>query len=107
VDKAYFLSDERLDELKLRELFERQIITDRAFSKMFHITKEQISLVEKQTGALVGTAVDFWHNGGWLKKMILPEASSTICPQYPNHTMPSSLWRKVVRPQLDVQSGGK
>lgn len=107
VDRTYFLPDGQPDEEKLRDLLEEQIITDRRFSKMFHITKDQISIFDRQSGVPIGVAVDFWYYGGWFKKMILPEASSTICPGYPHHTMPSSLWRKVVNPQSDAHSGGR
>lgn len=107
VDRTYFLPDGQPDEEKLRELIEEQVITDRDFSKILHITKDQISLFDRQAGVPIGTAVDFWYYGGWFMKMILPDASSRICPGYPHHTMPSSLWRKVVRSQSDVNSGGR
>lgn len=107
VDKTYFLPDGQPDEEKLGNRFDRPSVVDRTYSKVFHITKYQRSIVDKQTGNNLGTATDFWHYGGWFMKMILPDASSTVCPQYQKHAVSSSLWREVVHPRVDVQSGGQ
>lgn len=108
IDEAYFLPNGQPDEKKIREQLLDRVVgePDRTFSTLFHITKDQTFLVDKQTGARLGSATDFWYYGSWIKKKILPEASSTICPQYPNFSVSSSLLQEVVRPRADTQLGG-
>jgi len=106
VDKAYFLPDGLPDETKIREqLLDRTGEPDRAFSTLFHIAKYQTVLIDKRTGERLGTATDFWHYGGWFQASLLHLGGSTICPQYPNFSVSSSLLREVVRPQNDMHLG--
>lgn len=103
VERAYFLPDGRPDEKRLQERVDWVGEPDRTFSTLFHITKNQDLLVDKRTGEQLGTATDFWYKGGWFKRIILPDALSTICPQYPNYSVSSSLLREVVRPETNTQ----
>ncbi|MBS0182662.1 MAG: hypothetical protein JSS39_09690 [Nitrospira sp.] len=107
VDSTYFLPNGRPDEKKLLERFEWHTTTDRAFSKVFHITKHQGVLLDKENGEPLGMATDFWYYGGWLHTTILIEAPADSCPQYPHHTVSGDLWRQVIRPKIDTQLGGK
>lgn len=107
VDKTYFLADGRPDEEKLRNLFNWQTTTDRAFSEVFHITKNQGAIVNKQTGERLGAATDFWYYGGWINATLFGYLSSSTCPQYPHHSVSSSLWQQVVRPKSDSQREGE
>lgn len=107
VDKTYFLADGRPDEEKLRSLLDWQTRTDRAFSKMFHVTKNQGTIVDKHTGDHLGTATDFWYYGGWVNATIFGHLSSSTCPQYPHHSVSSSLWQQVIRQKPDSQKGGQ
>lgn len=106
VDRTYFLPDGQPDEEKLGHRFDRPSIVDRAYSKVFHITKYQRSIVDKETGDNMGTATDYWYSGGWLKKAVLPDSASEVCPRYPNHTVSSSLWKKVILLRSEAKSGG-
>jgi hypothetical protein len=102
VNKAYFLPDGRLDEKELQKRFERQTSIDRGFSKLFHITKHQLAVRDKQTGDQLGTATQFSYFGGWLYTTILIEAAPNPCPQF--HPDPyESIWREVVRPKTSEQ----
>ena len=104
IPATYFLSTGQPDEKKVHEDFvDWEGEPDRAFSRLFHMTKNQDVLLDKHTRARLGTATDFWFYGGWLNVMVLPGASSTICPQYPNFSVSSSLLREVVRPQTTTQ----
>jgi hypothetical protein len=108
IDKAYFLPDGRLDEKKI--LLERltwQTTVDRAFSKMFHIVKNQSVLIDKENRQQLGTATDFWHYGGWLHRTIFMDATADTCPQYPHHTVTTSLFRLAVHSEVDSLTGGK
>ena len=108
VDNAYYLPDGRLDAKKLLlERLDWQTTTDRAFSKVFHITKNQSVLLDRKNGEQLGTATDFWHYGGWLHTTIFIEASADTSPQYPHHTVSSRLWRLVVHSKVDSPIGGK
>jgi len=107
VDRVYFLADGRPDEENLRNLFDWRTTTDRAFSEVFHITENQGSIVDRQTGDLLGTATDFWYYGGWINATIFGHLSSSTCPQYPHHSVSGSLWQQVVRPKPDSQRGGQ
>jgi hypothetical protein len=103
IPTTYFLPNGQPDDNKIRDLLlDRVGEPDRNFSKLFHITKYQTVLVDKRTKERLGTATDFWYKGGWLKKTILPDALSTICPEYPNFTVSSSLLREVVRPERNT-----
>jgi hypothetical protein len=82
VDQAYFLPDGRLDEKKLLERFDMQLTMDRTFSKIFHMTKHQGFLIDKESGEHLGTATDFSYFGGWLHTTILIEAAPDPCPQF-------------------------
>jgi hypothetical protein len=104
IPATYFLSNGQPDEKKIHEDFvDWEGEPDRAFSRLFHMTKNQDSLVDKHTRERLGTATDFWHYGGWLKVMVLPDALSTICPEYPHFSVSNSLLREVVRPQTTAQ----
>jgi hypothetical protein len=106
VNKAYFLPDGRLDEKKL--LLERlhwQTTMDRAFSKLFHITKHQGVLVDKENGEHLGMATGFSYFGGWLHTTILIEAAPDPCPQF-GRDLYGTLWRQVVRPRTETNLGG-
>lgn len=108
IDRAYFLPNGQPDEKKIREqLLDWVGEPDRTFSTLFHITKNQDLLVDKHTGERLGIATDFWYYGGWLKKKLLPEGASTICPQYPNFSVSSSLLGEIVRPQTGAHLGGQ
>ena len=108
IDRAYFLPSGQPDEKKIREqLLDWVGEPDRDFSTLFHITKNQDLLVVKHTGERLGTATDFWYYGGWFQVSLLHLGGSTICPQYPNFSVSSSLLRGVVRPQADTQLGGQ
>jgi hypothetical protein len=99
VDNSYFLPNGQPEEKKLFELLDWQTAVDRSHSNVFHIQKYQGTLSEKQTGNRLGIATDFWYKGGWLTRLVLPDGSSTICPQYPNYTVSSSLWREAIHPR--------
>lgn len=101
VDKAYFLPDGQHDEKKLRERLDMQLTMDRTFSKLFHMTKHQGVLVDKENGAHLGTATDFWYYGGWLYTTILIEGSEDTCPQF-DRDIYTSLWRQVIRPRTEA-----
>jgi hypothetical protein len=107
VEKAYFLPDGRLDEKKLEERVDWVEKPDRTFSMLFHITKNQDLLIDKRTSEQLGTATDFWYYGGWFQASFLHLGGSTICPQYPNYGVSSSLLREVVRPRPDMNLGGQ
>ncbi|MEW6248540.1 MAG: hypothetical protein AB1555_17800 [Nitrospirota bacterium] len=107
VDKTYFLANGQPDQAKLQEIFERQIKNDRSFSRIFHITKAQLSIVDRQTGDRLGTATDFWYYGGWLNATLFPQGSSRTCPEYPNHSVYNILWQQVTRLKSDTPVGGK
>ncbi len=82
VDKAYFLPDGRLDEKKLLERFDWQTTMDRDFSKVFHMTRHQGVLFDRENGEQLGTATEFWYYGGWLHTTILIEDAADTCPQF-------------------------
>lgn len=98
VDKAYFLPDGRLDEKKLLERLDWQMTMDRAFSKLFRITKHQGTLIDKETQERLGTATDFSYFGGWLHTTILIEAAPDSCLRFSQEVY-DTLYREVVRPK--------
>ena len=98
VDKTYFLPDGRLDEKKLLERFEWQTTMDRAFSKVFHMTKHQGVLLDRENGEHLGMATDFSYFGGWLHTTILIEDAPDPCPQF-GRDVYSALYRQVLRPK--------
>jgi len=101
---TYFLPNGQPDEKKIHEDFvDWEGEPNRAFSRLFHMTKNQDVLLDKHTREPLGTATDFWYYGGWLKVMVLPGALSTICPQYPHFTVSNSLLREVVRSHTTTQ----
>ncbi len=105
VEKAYFLSDGRPDEKGLQERVDWVGEPDRTFSTLFHITKNQVFLVDKRTGDRLGTATDFWYYGGWFQASFLHLGGSTICPQHPKFGFYGSLLQEVVRSQTDTNLG--
>ena len=109
IDRAYFLPNGQPDEKKIREQLLDRVVAepDRTFSTLFHITKDQTFLVDKQTGERLGTTTDFWYYGGWFQASLLHLGSTTICPQDPNHDVYSDSLRDVVRPRVDTQLGGQ
>ena len=109
VEKEYFLPNGQPDEKKIREQLLDHVVgePDRAFSRLFHITRDQTFLVDKQTRERLGTAIDFWYYGGWFMASLLPLGSSTMCPQDPKFGFSGSLLREVVRPQADAHLGGR
>lgn len=102
VDKAYFLSDGRLDEKKVLERFQWQTTMDRAFSRVFHMTKHQGVLIDKENGEHLGMATGFSYYGGWLHSTILIEAAPHPCPQF-GRDLYGTLWREVVRRKTSEQ----
>lgn len=107
VEKTFFLPDGHLDEKQLSGRFDRLTAMDRSFSKIFHIAKHQLSIVDKQSGEQLGTATQFSYFGGWLHTTILIEAAPDPCPQF-GRDIYDSLWRQVVHQKTDnVRSGGQ
>ncbi len=107
LDRAYFLADGQPDQEQLRRLYDRVSKDDRDFSSIFHITKTQLSILDKLTGEHLGTATDFWYYGGWVNATLFPLGSSSTCPEYPNHSVYNSLWQRVIRPHSGSPAGGK
>lgn len=106
VDRTYFLPDGQQDEKKLLDLLDWKTRVNRDFSKLFRITKYEGVLADPQTRERLGSATDFWYQGGWLTKVVLPDSASEVCPRYPNHTVSSSLWKKVILLRSEAKSGG-
>jgi hypothetical protein len=107
VDKAYFLPDGRPDEEKLQERVDWHYALDRSYSTTFHITKTEGTLSDKKTSDRLGTATGFLHYGGWIEASILRLGAYTQCPQYPNGSEISILWREVIHPGSDAHEGGE
>jgi len=107
VNKEYFLANGQPDQQKLDKFYDRSRKIDREFSPFFHITKAQLILSDRQTGQQLGIATDFWYYGGWVNAMIFPQGASSTCPEYPNHTVSSSLWRQAIRMNANPIAGGK
>ncbi|MGE3154315.1 MAG: hypothetical protein AB7G48_16350 [Nitrospiraceae bacterium] len=103
VDKTYFMPDGRLDEKKLLlERLDWQTTMDRAFSRVFHMTKHQGVLIDKENGEHLGMATGFSYFGGWLHTTILIEAAPDPCPQF-GRDLYGTLWRQVVRQNASEQ----
>lgn len=107
VEKTYFLPDGRPDEKKLQERVDWHYTLDRSYSTTFHITKTEGTLSDKKTSDRLGTATGFLHYGGWIEASILRLGAYAQCPQYPNGSEISTLWREVIRPISDAQAGGQ
>ncbi|MGE3154320.1 MAG: hypothetical protein AB7G48_16325 [Nitrospiraceae bacterium] len=105
VDKTYFMPDGRLDEKELQKRFDRQTSIVRGFSKVFRITKHQLSILDRQTGDKLGTATQFSYFGGWLHTTILSEAAPDPCPQFSPDPY-EKIWQEVFRPKTETNSGG-
>lgn len=107
VNRSFFLPNGQPDQEKLVKFYDRTRKVDHEFSKLFHITKTQLFLSDKQSGKQLGIATDFWYYGGWVNATVFPQGSSITCPEYPNHSVSSSLWDQVIRSKEGPTVGGK
>lgn len=104
VDKAFFSADGRPDQKKLAERFDGSMKFDDHIHHIFHIKKAQGSVVDKQTGEVLGTAVNFSYFGGWLSAYLFPQGPPDVCPGY---SVYGDLWHEVIRPAQKPAVGGK
>lgn len=98
VEKEYFLSDGRPDELKLADRFTQPQTFDRDFSTLFHIARFESTIQDKQSGEILGRAISLSHYGGWLFAYIFPLGSAATCPE----RVHTAIWNEVIKPKKIV-----
>jgi hypothetical protein len=54
------------------------------YSSLFHIDNAGYTYANKQSGQLLGEAIDFRHWGGWVRRNLSPHKSATSCIDYSN-----------------------
>lgn len=96
VDQSYFRPDGVPDDKKLLDRYVQSSKWNRDFSSWAHITKIEGVIQERETGELLGTAIDYLYGGGWINSRIAP-MSSTTCPNYPNHSIHTSIWVEIFK----------
>lgn len=96
VDQSYLRPDGVPDDKKLLDRYVQSSKWNRDFSSWAHITKIEGAIQDRETGELLGTATDYLYGGGWINSRIAP-MSSTTCPNYPNHSIHSSIWAEVFK----------
>lgn len=96
VDQSYFGSDGVPDDKKLLDRYVQSSRWHPDFSSWAHITKIEGAIQDRETGELLGTAIDYLYGGGWINSRIAP-MSSTTCPNYPNHSIHTNIWAQIFK----------
>jgi len=103
VDETKFLANGEPDEQELKDRFSGPMKFDDGFSRLFHITKSEGFVQDKQNGETLGAAVKFAYYGGWISAFLFPEGPPTVCPGITTY---SNLWREVIKPKQGIKEGG-
>lgn len=56
--------------------------TPGTYSSLFHIDNAGLAYLHKQSGQVLGEAIDFGHWGGWIRRNLTPHNSATGCLDY-------------------------
>ena len=95
VEKEYILADGRPDEKKLADRFTQPHQFDPAFSPLFHITRFESTIQDKQSGEVLGRATSLSHSGGWLSAYLFRLGNATECPK----RVHTAIWMEVIKPK--------
>lgn len=99
VGKDYFLQNGRPDGAKLGVLIDNPHKTDNEFLPILHIKKIETAVQEKQSGATLGTATDFYYKGGWVSRTLFVDGGGTSCPAGAHSSVNSALLWEVIKQQ--------
>lgn len=109
IEKAYFRSDGQPDREKLAGRYVGHLKANKDFSRLFHISKFEEAIEDKQTGEVLGTATSFSYFGGWVNAFLFPHGPPNNCPAGENGTglsVYAVLWREVMKPKSVFSEGG-
>jgi len=107
VERMYFLENGQPDGKKLSARYSQPNKYDRDFSSIFSVRKIESSIKDQRTAEILGTATDFSYYGGWINANLFPQGPPDTCPQSPNHSVHTLIWREVIKPKTDSPVGGK
>ena len=94
IDKSYFKPNGQPDEKKLGDHFKSSTKVDRHYSSIFHITKFESLLQDRNTGEVLGVDLQLSYHGGWLNANIFPVGSGTWCAGYSPYR---DVWTEVIK----------
>ncbi len=106
LEEKYFLPNGQADGQKVADKFKSFFSSDKQFSALFHIEKRESALQDSRTGEMLGTTKEFVYRGGWITRLILPDARY-LCSQYQGSSAHMVLWREVIRPKRDSNPEGR
>lgn len=96
VDQSYFRPDGRPDDRKLVERYVQSSKQTPDYSLWAHITKVEGTIRDRETGELLGVAMDFTYYGGWVEATIAPMSPIT-CPRFPNHVIHDIILQEIFK----------
>lgn len=103
-EQENFLPNGQPDGRKLNDRYVDSFSSDRQFSALFNIEKQESALRDRRTEEMLGTTKEFIFRGGWLTRFVLPEAMY-LCRKYEYSGAHTILWREVIKPKVNSVKG--